>query len=39
MHLEGSVLVLMFVVLSLLLGALVKSLPKLLISPYSVVLC
>ncbi len=38
MHLEGSVLVLMFVVLSLLLGALVKSLPKLLISPYSVVL-
>ncbi|MCW8996244.1 MAG: cation:proton antiporter [Psychromonas sp.] len=28
----------MFVVLSLLLGALVKSLPKLLISPYSVIL-
>ena len=38
MHLDGSVLILMFVVLSLLLGALVKSLPKLLISPYSVVL-
>jgi NhaP-type Na+/H+ or K+/H+ antiporter len=38
MHLDSSVLVLIFVVLSLLLGALVKSLPKLLISPYSVVL-
>lgn len=38
MHLDGSVLILIFVVLSLLLGALVKSLPKVLTSPYSVVL-
>ncbi|WED23943.1 cation:proton antiporter [Vibrio sp. JC009] len=38
MHLDNSVLILMFVILSLLLGALVKSLPRLLISPYSVVL-
>ena len=38
MHFDSSVLILMFVVLSLLLGALIKSLPKLLISPYSVVL-
>ncbi|MFT6986147.1 MAG: NhaP-type Na+/H+ or K+/H+ antiporter [Psychromonas sp.] len=38
MHLNSSVLILMFVVLSLLLGALVKSLPKIFRSPYSVVL-
>ena len=38
MHLDSSVLILMFVVISLLLGALVKSLPKILTSPYSVVL-
>ncbi|WP_028864750.1 cation:proton antiporter [Psychromonas aquimarina] len=38
MHLDSGVLILMFVVVSLLLGALVKSLPKILISPYSVVL-
>lgn len=38
MHVDGSVLVLMFVVLSLLLGAIVKSLPKIITSPYSVIL-
>ena len=38
MLIDSSILVLMFVMLSLLLGALVKSLPKLLTSPYSVVL-
>lgn len=38
MHLDSSVLILLFVITSLLLGALVKSLPKVLTSPYSVVL-
>jgi len=38
MYIDSSVLVLMFVMLSLLLGAMVKSLPKILTSPYSVVL-
>lgn len=38
MQLDGSVLILIFVVLSLALGALVKSLPRLFIFPYSVVL-
>jgi NhaP-type Na+/H+ or K+/H+ antiporter len=35
---DTSIVILMFVVLSLLLGALIKSLPKLLVSPYSVLL-
>ncbi|MCP4323417.1 MAG: cyclic nucleotide-binding domain-containing protein [Psychromonas sp.] len=38
MQIDSSILVLMFVMLSLLLGAMVKSLPKILTSPYSVVL-
>jgi len=38
MELDNGVLILMFIVLSLLLGALVKSLSKLLTSPYSVIL-
>lgn len=38
MQLDASVLILIFVVLSLALGALVKSLPKLFVFPYSVVL-
>ncbi|WP_022942334.1 cation:proton antiporter [Psychromonas hadalis] len=38
MQIDSSILVLIFVMLSLLLGAVVKSLPKILTSPYSVVL-
>lgn len=38
MQLESSVLILIFVVLSLALGALLKSLPRLFFLPYSVVL-
>ncbi|MGB5445585.1 MAG: cation:proton antiporter, partial [Psychromonas sp.] len=38
MHIEGSVLIVIFVVLSLLLGALIKSVSKILTSPYSVIL-
>ncbi|MEH6451723.1 MAG: cation:proton antiporter [Psychromonas sp.] len=38
MHLDTSVLILIFVILSLLFGALVKSVSKIFTSPYSVVL-
>ena len=38
MHLDNSALILIFVILSLLLGALVKSCAKIFTSPYSVVL-
>ena len=38
MEADNGVLILIFVVLSLLFGALVKSLPKILTSPYSVLL-
>lgn len=38
MHSEHSILIIIFVILSLLLGALIKSLPKLFPPPYSVVL-
>ncbi len=38
METNSGILILIFVVLSLLLGALVKSLPKILTSPYSVIL-
>jgi len=38
MHLDSGVLIVIFVILSLLLGALIKSVSKILSSPYSVIL-
>lgn len=38
MHLDSSVLIVIFVILSLLFGALIKSASKILSSPYSVIL-
>ncbi|HEY5716073.1 MAG TPA: cation:proton antiporter [Psychromonas sp.] len=38
MHVEGNILIVIFVILSLLLGAVIKSASKILNSPYSVIL-